>query len=646
MTKLLIYNLLLLFFFSFSPLALTGQEFNIEFKDISPFFPNSKFLNKNDIKWGYLKVPEEWQKVPSQNEITLAVAILKSTSKNNNTKPVVIIDGGPGAGSIKDIGWWVRHPIRKTRDIILIDARGTGFSIPRLCPDLGEKFLQILAKNQTRENDEKEKTLAALSCKQKLISEGINISSYNSINMSKDLHALKEVLGYEKWNVYSVSYGTYVAQVYAALFPNDIEKLILDSPIANIADYYNKNTSNYMSSFKSLINACKKDPECNSDYPELEDTFYKVVDDLKRNPLTVEVEKSLIPTGKFTYNPEDFKIAIHQALYQKKLIEVIPLLINQFHKRNKDAASSLVAAFSNSLALDYGQYYAVSCNEAIPQNSFKKFQNDSQKYSNLNKGLSFYGSDFEVCNQWVPTDNTNDLYLTNKAKSIKTPTLIFTGNYDPITPAVNGILLSREIDDSYLIESSSGGHSTSFTQEGMKLTAVFLSTVNFENIINAYNEESKPKFVTGIAINEGISKIGKSLREFNPVFLGPIGLALVICLLSIIIYTVLVIRFKTNRQIRILSIVTATIGVAIIASLIKALEETAAKNVYILAFGIPEKWNFLIIMAYIFLALVITLIFFFVLQIKKIKNRSINFTVIFSNFLICAYFLYWGLISF
>jgi hypothetical protein len=75
-----------------------------------------------------------------------------------------------------------------------------------------------------------------------------------------------------------------------------------------------------------VFKACASDPNCNSEYPNLEDIYYKVIEALTKSPITVKADKSIIEEETFTYNAEDFKIAIHQALYQKGLIEVLPLL--------------------------------------------------------------------------------------------------------------------------------------------------------------------------------------------------------------------------------------------------------------------------------------------------------------------------------
>jgi pimeloyl-ACP methyl ester carboxylesterase len=218
------------------------------FEKTESFYPQSEILKAETIEWGYLTVPEDWEK-DNGKTVKLAIAVLKSTAETSQkNKPVVIIEGGPGSGAINLVWSWLSHPLRATSDIVLIDIRGTGWSEPKLCPDLGNEFLQILAKNQSPSEDELEKAKAALKCQRKLLVEEIDIRAYTSKNIAKDLHALKTHLQYDTWTVYGTSYGTYMAQVYTTHFPDDVSSVILDSPISNIQEYYTKNTLNYVSS--------------------------------------------------------------------------------------------------------------------------------------------------------------------------------------------------------------------------------------------------------------------------------------------------------------------------------------------------------------------------------------------------------------
>ena len=641
-------NKLILLFIMLFCICSFAQQSNVMFEKTTSFYPDEEIINKEEIEWGFLTVPEEWEETNGK-KIKLAVAILKNTSKSKNTNPVVMIDGGPGAGSIEGIWWWLNHPLREKSDIILVDARGTGFSEPRLCTDLGNEFLKILAKNQSTKKDEEEKVLATMVCKQQLIAKGINVNAYHSENIAKDLHAIKEHLKYKSWNVYGVSYGTYVAQVYANDFPNDVKSLILDSPISDISEYYTYNTSNYISSLNKVFKACENDPNCNAEYPNLENIYYKVIEELTKRPITVKVDKSTIEEGTFTYNTEDYKVAIHQALYDKRLIEVLPLLIYQFNNRNEDALSALVAAFSGALGLDYGMYYCVSCNETIPNNSIQEYNRDSSKYPKLKGGLSFYNSDFAVCEKWN-NQKKNDSIKEDSVSKINVPTLIFTGEFDPITPSKNGDYLTAQIENSYLIKATSYGHASSFTRKGFKITNKFINAPNSRISIEDFESNAKISFIKDIYINGGISKLGNSINNFDFLFFSPLIIALIISLIAIFVYITALLRKKeknkSNKIVKLLLIISSFLGIGVLIGFVIALNNTASNNFYILAFGIPENWSYLFTLLFVFLGLILLTCLYFLFRIKKIDNRSILFTVLFSNILIGVYFLYWGLVSF
>ncbi|MDI5896005.1 alpha/beta fold hydrolase [Flavobacterium algoritolerans] len=629
------------------PTCMFSQVNNFKFEKTTSFFPEEKKINQEAVEWGYLIVPENWDK-PEGKTIKIAVAVLKKESKNSNSNPVVYISGGPGAGGIEEIWGWLKHSLRKNSDIVLLDVRGTGFSFPRLCPDLGKKFLEILSKNQNSTEDEREKAIAAIACKQDLINRNIDINAYTSKSISKDLDALKKVLKYSKWNVYSVSYGTYTAQVYANDFPQDIKTLILDSSISDISQYYNHNTSNYMNSLKKVFEACENDLVCNKQYPNLENVYYSTIEKLDKNPITVTVDKKIIPSGKFTYNVEDFKIAIQQSLYNEKLIEVLPLLITEFNKGNKSTLSSLVVAFSSALGLDYGVYYSVSCNEAIPNNSILEFDKDGLAFNKLKGGLSFYKSDFSVCNEWnFGVDQSSKvIYDLSRLSTLTAPVLVFSGAFDPITPPSNGKATMRKFKNGFLVNALVSGHAPSFSKIGAKIVDEFINNPDQNPNVKEFQSNTKVHFVTDVKINGGVSKFANSLNEFNLLFFAPFFIALIILLISIFNFCYGLIRNRKdttqNKFMKSLILITSLLGLFSIVGFILAISSTAQDNFYILAFGVSNKFDYLFIIQWIFIVFIIISIFYFVLKIKSISNRSVIATILFSLLLIGVYFQYWG----
>ncbi len=621
---------------------------NASFEKTQSFFPNSDVLAKENIVWGYLNVPENWDH-PKGKKIKVAVSVVKSTSKKATRNAVVFIQGGPGAAGIQNMGYWIRHPLRKKNDIVLLDIRGTGFSEPRLCPDLGKEFMKILAKNQSEEDDEKQKSIAALSCKQDILNKNIDVSGYHSFAVSKDLHELKKQLGYRIWNVYGVSYGTHMAQVYVSEYPDDIKALLLDSSISNIATYYTKNTSNYISSLSKVFEKCLSNNDCNKEYPNLENVYYKVIEDLEREPITVSVDKKVIDSEEFTYNAEDFKIAIQQALYHKKLIEIVPLLIYQFRDRNKKALGNLVQAFSSLLNMDYGMYYCVSCNETLPMNNISEYKQDVMKYKKIRGGVSFYKSDYKVCEKWnLNRKDTLTSLDYSKLENLSFPVLVLSGEYDPITPAENAEKTAKSFYNGHSIMAPSYGHAPSFTKIGAKFTAAFFNHPYQESRLDMFDNQKELSFVSGVTINSGISSIGNSLSELNLIFLSPLMIALMVMIAFIFTYIVKLVRKKysatQDKIIRISSAITSIIGITGLVILLLALIKVAGQNYFVLAFGLPDDFNYVFNLLLIFGILLVITLLYFILQLKKINNRSIVFSVLFSNLLLITYLFYWGIL--
>lgn len=194
------------------------------------------------VECGFLAVPENRTR-PDSRTIRLAVAILKSRSENPAPDPIVYLAGGPGASALleKPLGWWLDSPFPDNRDFILFEQRGTRFSEPFLnCPE--EDTAAILDPGENNGSY----LNAALQCRDRLLSQGVDLTAYNSVASAADLEDLRAVLGYAEWNLYGVSYGTRLALSAMRDNPAGIRSVILDSTLplqANISEVI----SNYAS---------------------------------------------------------------------------------------------------------------------------------------------------------------------------------------------------------------------------------------------------------------------------------------------------------------------------------------------------------------------------------------------------------------
>lgn len=582
-------------FFSLIFLLFFNSFFSqVKLEKVPTFFPELKDLKEENINYYRFSVPENWS-VTSNRKNNLAIAVIKSkyTTKKD---PVVFVQGGPGGSTLDGIAFWVNHKLRLEHDIVLVDLRGTGFSEPKLCPDLGKKFFQILAKNQSKEKDVLDKVKVSLECKQDLIDQGIDINSYTSDAVVEDLHALKNALKIDKWNVYGVSFGTFISQTYAKMYPKEVNSLILDSSIPDIADYYVYNTKNYKQSLDKLFKDCRENPDCNNEFPDLEKVYYQNIIELEKKPITVNVDQTISPTGRFTYNVEDYKIAIQQSLYNRKLAEILPVLIYQFRDRNIASLAGLVQAFSGALSLNYGNYFCITCNDVIPYNNLKKYDSVAASYPKLKGGLSFYRSDFEVCNKW------KSIQINKKTISLKNnedfKVLLLSGGFDPITPLNFAEKTASNFNKNnvQLIKGYAYGHTLGYTKTGAEIINEFVEKGSINDSLRADFDQKKVNFRTGIFINKGIVKLSGEINAKKWYYFLPLIISLMIIFVT---FFGSIVRFWIKKKPSLVSMslfISSFLILIFITSIVLGINSVMGDNLYVLAFGIPEKWEYVFIL--------------------------------------------------
>ncbi len=68
-------------------------------------------------------------------------------------------------------------------------------------------------------------------CQSALEAQGVRREAYNTAASASDIEALREVLGYEQWSFFALSYGTRLALTYARDYPERVQSMVLDSPL-------------------------------------------------------------------------------------------------------------------------------------------------------------------------------------------------------------------------------------------------------------------------------------------------------------------------------------------------------------------------------------------------------------------------------
>lgn len=400
---------------------------------------------RSQVKCGAINVPEDYTK-PEGKSISINFAILPAIDHTQNNIPLLFLAGGPGQAAV-ELGAHLNssfNEIKKTRDIILIDQRGTGLSQPLQCEDSHSDRLYSLIPEEYPEQE-------TLNCINQL-KKSHRLSQYNSENAIRDFDAVRQALGYNKVHLYGGSYGTRAALVYMRLFPQSLESVVLDSvaPIEVPIGLFGASSAR---SFNLLLEHCAKQLSCNNAFPNLKAEFDIVMKRLADKVVTLTIHHPRLgsPT-EFKLSQGKFINILFKQLYGMETRSLLPLVIHQAFLENYQPLVGLISAADEAMNMYVGLTFNIVCNEDMPRITKDMLIEDSNNEFGGNiSNLAFK----EVCALW-PTYQVEESFYHPVTANI--PTLILSGNLDPVTPPSNGKKSDLSLPNSNHIIAENSAH--------------------------------------------------------------------------------------------------------------------------------------------------------------------------------------------
>lgn len=386
----------------------------------------------------------------SGRKIPLKIVILPATGSDRAPDPVFLLEGGPGGGAVEDAQEMSRDPVRARRDIVLVDTRGTGGSNPLTCNMWGEDGTRL---------DRIFPPDAVLACRDEL-QKRADLTQYTTAAAMDDVDEVRRHLGYGKVNLSGASYGTYAAQVFLARHPDAVRTVVLDAVVkpGEPAPLYH--ARNAQQGLELLARDCAADPACKAAFPNFQEEVTTVLDRLAKQPVKVRV------VNPKTTQPVEVELTrsaaadtLRWALYSPEAASRIPLRVHLATQGDysdwAQAAVGLRSRLQQGLAL--GLMFSVTCAEDV-------VRIDPEEIPKATAG-TFYGDDrvrdqYAVCGVWPHAPlppGSGDLVRSD------VPTLLFTGERDPVTPPANAALVAKGFPNSLLIEIPHGSHSAAGT---------------------------------------------------------------------------------------------------------------------------------------------------------------------------------------
>ena len=268
-----------------------------------------------DYYCGVFTVPQNWDE-PDGRNLDLAFLVVKARGEKTEPDPLVALAGGPGASAFLSTFVHKYASVLRERDLILFDIRGVGLSqrinyeeclvlalqngapveeIGAIMRVAGKVFLSnvgIEPEEGGVQFMDPETPLINKACGEQFTGQGLDLNQFSTAANARDTVEIVKALGYDRFNIDSVSYGTRLAMTIMNNLPGypdapELRSVILDSAFPPSVYVIRTRVRSEHDFLPELMKECMTDVACSAAYPDLSGRFARLLARLEKEPLTV-----------------------------------------------------------------------------------------------------------------------------------------------------------------------------------------------------------------------------------------------------------------------------------------------------------------------------------------------------------------------
>jgi pimeloyl-ACP methyl ester carboxylesterase len=284
--------------------ALAGDLTTLEACEFTP--PGTK--ETYDAECGTLTVPENWQD-PNSRLIALPVVRILATGPEP-AEPVFWLEGGPGS---TNLSWAPPKWLLEKHDVVEVGYRGADGSVVLQCPNVMEAIKGYRGHDSLGEEARAGLASAAKQCAADFEAEGVDLAGYRVSAVLRDMEVVRSALGYEKINLYGVSYGTRVGQLYAYMYPDSLHRVVLVS--LNTPGRFVWDRDEFDDMLLHISDLCAQDPTCSNRTDNVAQTMYDVNRNMPDRWLFLPIDSGMV------------RIGTHQMFFH---VSTMPLILDAY----------------------------------------------------------------------------------------------------------------------------------------------------------------------------------------------------------------------------------------------------------------------------------------------------------------------------
>ncbi len=315
-----------------------------------------------------------------------------------------------------------------------------------------------------------------LACKRTLSEQGIDVGSYSPDAVAADVVSVAEAMGYRAYNIYGISGGTTLALTVMRDFPDNLRGVVLDGVLPPQVSVTEAKYANKAAALAAFFRHCEANRECSRRYPDLEQKFWQVVDRYAEQTTTTS---RFFDTHRNEYFEEEvdgyfYLWRVLESLRSASWIPYVPFLLHHIAGGNDVVAEAFIAPAS-------GRSGSTINNTAAWVSLWCYSQGDvADRTGNLADRAAHprlvdpksRDIALAICAEWhdstfEPADRT--------PVSSDVPTLLLSGQFDPINPPRWAEVAAETLSGSYSFVVPMGGQGVGMdTPCGRRLVEAFL----------------------------------------------------------------------------------------------------------------------------------------------------------------------------
>lgn len=415
--------------------------------------------------------------------IPVHVSVIPALVRDPRPDPLILLAGGPGQGARSYAALVPRFftRVRRTRDIVLVDLRGTGDSAPLDCPSMsGGPALLAAVEDPAR---------SAARCLQELHAD---VRMYTHGHALADLKDVVTALGYSRINLWGGSWGTRSALAFTAAYPELVRSAVLDGAVAMSLEFPYSYPVNASRALDRLLADCHAEEPCRAEFPDARGDIARWLDALERSPFRGRVRhprtgEPIAVSIDRTAASEIVRTALYSASDAGRILLAIRLAAAGDYGPVAAMAERVSGWSVDTMSL--GQTLSILCSEDVAR--VKPRDIDATLF-----GSGAVEHWMASCAAWPKGPS-----LTIDAETVlDAPALILSGDLDPVTPPARGEAMRRHFPNSVHVVLPGASHNVSFTGCIPRLIAEFIETASPQQIDPACASSiTRPPYVTSPA---------------------------------------------------------------------------------------------------------------------------------------------------